>query len=161
MVPITLLRRGRLQSPCRAPKGLPAGGSPHIPHFPKKKLCSTPMAAHIFFLPQYKETVYLERSRNQKHREKVFLLGGQQSMPGLAGVLLQRCRECRELDAASLLLPQPSQRSSKSHQLFQTMTNLFPGVAFPYDSSRCAVGWDAVPGGHAHVLDSALQREFP
>lgn len=88
----------------------------------------------------------------------VFLLGRQQSMPGLAGVFLQRCGECSELDAASLPLPSLSQYLSQSHQLFQRMTNSFPGVAFPCDSSHCAASWDAVPGGYTHVLDSALQR---
>lgn len=91
-----------------------------VPTFPtsQKNLCSSSVAElfFFFFLSQYKETVYLERSRNQKHREMVFLLGRQQSMPGLAGVFLQRCGQCSELDAASLPAAMASPRAISSFQ---------------------------------------------
>lgn len=79
-----------------------------MPLLPPKQLCCTAIVAKAFFfgvffcLSQYKETVYLERSRNQKHRQIALLRVRQQSMPGLACVFAQRCRACSELDAAAL-----------------------------------------------------------
>lgn len=129
IISIPLLRGG---GSCGAPAGLPAGGGPHrAPASPKKaSLHSNGWILFFFFSPQisqYKEIVYLERSRDQKHRQIALLLLRQQSTPGPAGTLAQRAG--RGLPPRTRFPSDPN-RLSEGHRLFRTTTGLFPGWRF-------------------------------